>query len=272
MTAAASTATVASAESPLTQCHIKMQACHSMIEAFRATNDVMPSVSDSHSHQRDSGSCVIAVDNCTSCCMTNNMKDFTSPPPKTNTKIRGIGGSLQATCVGTVMWTTKDNDGVVHSWVIPNAVCNPQVPCCLPSPQHWAQEHDDMGQKEMGCITHSDAVELLWDKTGFARDVPLDPASDIALTRSASDHTMFKKFCADAAGCEDVLEEEELMAFPAMASDDEDEGSTSEDENEGSTFDGDNDGLPPPTNPMVRRHPDLPDIVFDWHNQDSEFC
>lgn len=160
MTTMTSMAEVMSSEDPLQQCKHEVRAFHGVIEAFRATDKKMPTVSDGHSHRHDSGSHLIATDNCASRCMTNSLADFVVPPRKTNIMIRGIGGSPAASCVGTALWKAEDDDGVVHSWVIPNTVCNPQVPCRLLSPQHWAQEHDEQHNKNVGCTTHHDAVEL----------------------------------------------------------------------------------------------------------------
>ncbi|CAB9527196.1 unknown protein [Seminavis robusta] len=57
-------------------------------------------------HQYDSDSILIAIDNCSSRCITNSMADFIDKPTKVSVSVQGIGGSVMATFRGTVAVST----------------------------------------------------------------------------------------------------------------------------------------------------------------------
>ena len=90
-------------------------------------------------HRYDSDSYLIAIDNCASRCITNNMRDFVGPVVKVDLPVRGVGGTVTATYKGTVQWTIEDKQGIPHTFRIPNTYLNTSCPYRLLSPQHWAQ-------------------------------------------------------------------------------------------------------------------------------------
>jgi hypothetical protein len=65
-------------------------------------------------HTYDSDSFLIAIDNCASRCITNDMTDFISPPTQVSVTVKGIRGSVLATCKGTVRWSIKDDQWCQH--------------------------------------------------------------------------------------------------------------------------------------------------------------
>jgi hypothetical protein len=71
-------------------------------------------------HHYDSDSFLIAVNNCSSRRITNNIGDFVGKPTPVNVSVKGIGGSVTATYEGTVEWRIEDNQGRVHVVRIPN--------------------------------------------------------------------------------------------------------------------------------------------------------
>ncbi|CAB9508477.1 unknown protein [Seminavis robusta] len=56
----------------------------------------------SRDHSYDTDSVLIAIDNCSSRCITNCMQDFIDTPKKVNVSVQGIGGTVMATYKGTV--------------------------------------------------------------------------------------------------------------------------------------------------------------------------
>eukprot|EP00978_Attheya_sp_CCMP212_P046714 scaffold407103_cov35-Attheya_sp.AAC.1 len=91
----------------------------------------------------DSDSFVIAIDNCCTTSVTNNLKDFVTPPKNRNTSVAGMRGIIVATKRGTIRWKIEDDDGKVHTINLKNALYAPSAPFRLLSPQHWSQQVDN---------------------------------------------------------------------------------------------------------------------------------
>jgi hypothetical protein len=116
-------------------------------------------------HRYDSDSFLIAIDNCSSRCITNSLDDYIGQPTKVNVRVSGIGGAVTANYKGTVKWSIEDDDGRVHTWLIPDTYYNKSTPYRLLSPQHWAQtQRDDRGT---WAATYYDAVNLFWEGNRF---------------------------------------------------------------------------------------------------------
>jgi hypothetical protein len=205
-------------------------------------------------HTYDSDSFLIAIDNCSSRCITNSLQDFIGQPTKVQVKVSGIGGAVMATYKGTVKWAIEDDNGRVHTWLIPDTYYNESTPYRLLSPQHWA--HTQRDGRGTWAATYHDAVNLFWKSNRFRRAIPLSPGSNIALLRSAPGFQQFSNFCAHFdPGDNDPLHEQHLYCMPTtIVSDDEhtdDEGAAEEDDDQSLSA------------PAQRRHPDLPDEVFN---------
>ena len=130
----------------------------------------------------DSDSQVIAIDNCASCCMTTDKKDFVGKPKRINRPITGLG-RIPGMLEGSVRWTIEDDDGVPHTFLIHNVIYAPGLPMRLFSPQHWAQIMRERSHKRAHCDTDADEVTLEWGN--FKRTVKLDPASNVGFIRTA---------------------------------------------------------------------------------------
>eukprot|EP00978_Attheya_sp_CCMP212_P033085 scaffold131938_cov70-Attheya_sp.AAC.1 len=74
----------------------------------------------------DSDSYVIAVDNCCTTSITNNLDDFTTPPKTVNQLVAGMGGQVLAVKKGTVKWHIEDDDGKVHVITLPGMLYAPK--------------------------------------------------------------------------------------------------------------------------------------------------
>jgi hypothetical protein len=198
-------------------------------------------LSDTAYHRYDSDSFILAIDNCSSRCITNSMVDFIAPPTAVSITVKGIGGDCMATYVGTVQWMIEDEHGVVHEWLIPNTYYNKQSPYRLLSPQHWAQEQRE-GRGAM-CTMYFDAVEVFWNDCRDVRSIPLDGHTNIALIRSQPAYSQFHSFCNGIATADDALDEAELLELTPVVTDNE----SSVDEADGD----DKDTI------AERQHPDL---------------
>ena len=217
----------------------------------------------------DSDSFWIAVDNCCSKCITNNLQDFVSPPRKVSVKVRGIGGDVQATLVGTVKWRVEDDDGVTHTWLIPDTYYNATSPYRLLSPQHRSQVVNDNVPRTRGtwCATYEDSVELFWDQRKFKRTIKLSTDSNIALMRSAPGYDKFGAFCHEIGKIEESpLHEEVFYGMPSatVISEDEQDSNCSDSDDDTHYYDttGDSIDIDDPGRESERRHPDIPDEAF----------
>ncbi|CAB9526635.1 Retrotransposon protein [Seminavis robusta] len=212
-------------------------------------------------HQFDTDSVLIAIDNCSSRCITNCMLDFIDKPTAVKISVQGIGGSVMATYKGTVRWSIEDEQGKVHHFTIPNTYYNASTPYRLLSPQHWAAVADDNTPKRRGtwCATYQDAVELFWQQRKFKRIIPLSPTSNIAIVRSAPSFTKLHAFCSQVQEtCKDQpIDESDLFSMPAVeVSDDEDSVSSDESDN---------------NMPAARLHPDIPTEAMHQKELSEEF-
>jgi hypothetical protein len=119
----------------------------------------------------DSDSVTLALDNCSSYCLTNDMKDFVDKPQKIHKGLMGLG-TAQIHYQGTVIWSFEDDTGKVHSWKLPNTNYSPDTPIRLFSIQHWAQTYPNLNAHS---DTNADRITLEWDRR--IRTVPLNAAN-----------------------------------------------------------------------------------------------
>eukprot|EP00978_Attheya_sp_CCMP212_P048437 scaffold520491_cov145-Attheya_sp.AAC.1 len=98
----------------------------------------------------DSDSYVIAVDNCCTTSITNDLKDFTSHPKTVNQLVAGMGGQVLAIKKGAVKWRIEDDDGKVHVITLPGTLYAENAPFRLLSPQHWSQQANDNHPRPRG--------------------------------------------------------------------------------------------------------------------------
>jgi hypothetical protein len=222
-----------------------------VLVAFNSTEHKYGS-SQASDHSFDSDSFLVAIDNCSSRCITNCMTDFVGKPKRVKLSVLGIGGNAMATYVGTVRWSIEDNDGKRHDFLIPNTYYNEQCPYRLLSPQHWSAEIG--AEQQAWSATDSKAVTLFWEKNRYKRTIRLDGSTNVALLRTAPTYHGFHSFCAQISLVQGPLQESDFMSMPDMVVTDDEESVSSELEQSPTTDD---------ERPAERLHPDLPAEVFD---------
>ena len=131
-------------------------------------------------------------------CITKNKDDFIELPKCVDHKIRGIKGHTRATHRGTIKWHVEDDNGLVHVMVVKAAYLIPEAVTRILSPQHLAQQAEDHypNQEGTGALTTSKNITLFWSQRRFAKTVPLDPITNMALTMTTSGARSFRAFCA----------------------------------------------------------------------------
>jgi GAG-pre-integrase domain len=202
-------------------------------------------------HRYDSDSKLMAIDNCCSKCITNDVNDFIEPPMKVNVRVHGVGGTVTAKLCGTVRWEIEDDDGVEHQQIIPGTYYNPDSEYKLYSPQHVAQVANDHYPKPHGtwCATYHDSVVLQWNQRQFTRTVQLDRTKNVALMRSATGYQKFTAFCNI------MCKDEPLVAYTLTNQTDCGQTEPGYNDEQSTEDTGSPDSAP-------RRHPDLPDEAF----------
>jgi hypothetical protein len=89
----------------------------------------------------DSDSKQIAINNCSSRCLTVSRRDFLPGRlRKCNVQVAGVDRTIKCKVKGTVSWTVQDDQGRNHDLIIPDTPMCKALPHRLLSPQHWAQE------------------------------------------------------------------------------------------------------------------------------------
>ena len=131
----------------------------------------------------DTDSIRIAVDTGASRTISSHSTDFEGEITPTKRTIDGIASGLEATGIGTIHWTTQDDQGRVHVVRIPNSLYVPASPIRILSPQHWAQEMDDNYPKRRGtwCATYDNGCELFWQQNKYVKTVKHDSRSNVPI-------------------------------------------------------------------------------------------
>ena len=167
----------------------------------------------------DTDSYKIGIDNRCSACILHKIGDFVGNLVDSNKSIRGFGGTRTKTLkYGTLLWKWMDNDGLEHSFKIPNSYYVPEGGMRLLSPQHWAKEigkPQDAGEDTNGVRTC-----LYWNKGKNELEVPLGINDNVSTFETAPGYNKYHAFCASVTE-EDMDEKPELIANLNIVSDDE---------------------------------------------------
>ena len=148
----------------------------------------------------DTDSKPLGVDNRASACISHDPDDFTGPLTKVKRTIKGFGGSRYFDVFqGTIKWSWEDDNGVIHTFRIPNSYYVPDGKCRLLSPQHWAKTQKDKGPLPRGtkCSTYSNEVTLKWNQRKFTRTFRLDKATNAATMYLAPGYKAYQAYCAE---------------------------------------------------------------------------
>lgn len=150
----------------------------------------------------DTDSFCVAVDNCSSKCLTNCRTDCVAGTIKPcNVMIKGIAGVAKCSEQGTVDWRVADDTGKIHHFLVPNTPICTTLPGRILSPQHWAQALQARGIRtpysKVGCWTSATHVTLEWGP--FRKTIPLDRKSNVALLHTVTGHTKYTSYVAALA-------------------------------------------------------------------------
>jgi hypothetical protein len=140
------------------------------------------------------------------------LTDFISPPVRSEVKIRGYNGSTNSTMVGTVKWKIKDDNGKIHSFILPNTYYSSSVETRQLSPQHWAQVRNK--GRDTYCVTYHDAIIMRWNKDKYQVTASLNNRKhkNVGVIRSA---TGIKYYLTT---CQAYEQSNETLAFPTTIS------------------------------------------------------
>ena len=151
----------------------------------------------------DTDSFKIGVDNHASRCMSNNLAHFVDfrPTHGNGAMVGGIQGGLSIRGEGTLVFNVEDDDGRVHTIRIPHSLYLPELPMCLLSPQHWAQEADDNVPIPRGTRMENfaDGCRLIWNQLDFSKTIPFNATTNTPVFHTAPSACTYCAFVASAA-------------------------------------------------------------------------
>ena len=154
---------------------------HSAVNAQRSTRAIF-----------DSDSFDILVDGGATSCISNSLADFVKPPKASSVRVKGFNGTTSSTRVGTVVWHILDDSGHRRTLRIQNTYYVPACPLRILSPQHYSQQTKDL--RGTYATNFGDQVLFVWNRGRFKCTMPLSPATNVGILRSAPGHAVFSSF------------------------------------------------------------------------------
>ena len=154
----------------------------------------------------DTDSHIIRIDNCASKSISPSIDDFIDAPIPINKKVKGLSGHIDGIMVGTIKWHIEDDDGKIHTIILPNSMYIKNATSRLLSPQHWAQVAKDNQPTPNGtwCATFADRVILYWEQRKYQRTVMLDrQGTNVATIRSAPGYKAYEAYCNECVQHDD---------------------------------------------------------------------
>ena len=155
----------------------------------------------------DSDSKQITVDAGATLSLSHDRQDFVGEMTPLTRNVRGVSGNVNATHTGTVVWQIEDDNGQVHDIHISYVMYIPTASSHLLSPQHWAQESNDL--TGTGCDTNGKRVKLYWNNGQCVKAIPLNPGTNVGSTMTAPGVQMFHAYAA-----QNQFHPLELSCFP----------------------------------------------------------
>ena len=137
----------------------------------------------------DSDSKQITVDTGATLSLSHDRQDFIGKMTPLTRNVRGVSGNVNATHIGKVVWQIEDDNGQVHDIHISNVMYIPTASSRLLSPQHWAQESNDL--TGTGCDTNGKRVKLYWNNGQYVKTIPLNPGTNVGSMMTAPGVQMF---------------------------------------------------------------------------------
>ena len=215
----------------------------------------MQTTAGKHVHNTvfDTDSGPVGIDNRCTACISHVIQDFESSPQPTGRTISGFGGTKTSNVfIGTIKWKFADDNGMVHTFRIPNSFYVPNGRVRLLSPQHWAQaQRDGKPIEGTGSETTREVCKLYWKQRRFQLTVPRDKETNVFTFRLAPGYNKYHAFTV-IAGKQHDDDDNPIIAAPSIVSDDEAE---SDDEAKSNDAMDATDPSPPS---QTRRVPDRP--------------
>ena len=171
----------------------------------------------------------IGIDSLASACMSPYQIDFVPNSLRTMThkqkvKPYGKGTAIPIVSTGTLNWKVEDDNGKVHTFLIPNSIYIPEGSMRLLSPQHWAREATtsyNLSEKEKFKSTQLWNRNIMnWGRYGqYQKTVQNDRYSNVPIFYSASS---IRQYQAYQTKVETTIDQTYLTCCPAhYISDDE---------------------------------------------------
>jgi len=177
----------------------------------------------------DTDSGPVGIDNRCSACISHEADDFVGPLLDCNRAIKGFGGTRTVGIkMGTIRWRWLDDDGKIHTFLIPKSYYVPQGKVRLLSPQHLAQQLKDVKPQEgTRCITESRQITLEWAQRQYKLTVNIGKMDNVATFHLAPGISRYEAFCAEI----DDNDEDPIIVDSAtyISDDEEDAEATAED-------------------------------------------
>ena len=186
-------------------------------------------------HPFDSDSTMIGIDNRCWGCITHVRSDIPGTLKQCNKAIKGFGGAkAYEVWTGTIHWDWEDDQGKIHTMVIPNSYYVPEGKVRLLSPQHWAQTRKNSEKRGgAGEMTTGTEVVLFWNDRQSRRTIPIDThGNNVATFHLASGYKQYHNYCKecgtehDHSYDKDPLLQHQAMPSTVMSNDEEGDDET----------------------------------------------
>ena len=145
----------------------------------------------------DTDSYLIAIDNHSSCSMTNNLNDFIHPPEPKRFKVKGFQGATSFSYgIGTIKWPIEDDEGLQHDVIIKDALYVPKAKQRLFRPQQWSQQQNDTYPIKRGTyvVQDKDVIELHWSQNKYTKTIPWDRNTNTVFMRTSPQYNKAIEF------------------------------------------------------------------------------
>ena len=113
-------------------------------------------------------------------------------------QVDGIGSGIAIKEMGTFKFRLEDNEGQVHTILVPNSLYVPSLKRVLLAPHHWAQKAPDDVPNPRGTrmATDDDCIILYWNQGKSKHTILLSKNTNTPLTRTTSGTETYHAYSA----------------------------------------------------------------------------